>query len=58
LTRTPPGRTNFLALEREPLTRLQDWTGQLNPWWGTNTETLENYADALRRDPRASKETS
>jgi len=52
------GRTNFLALEREPLDRLQAWTGQFNPWWGTDGETLENYADALQRDPRSHKEAS
>jgi DNA-binding transcriptional ArsR family regulator len=52
------GRTNFLALEREPLERLQAWTGQFHPWWGTDAETLENYAHALRRDPPSSKEAS
>ncbi len=45
------GRTNFLALEREPLTRLQAWTGQFQTWWGTDGETLENYIEYLRRDP-------
>lgn len=52
------GRTNFLALEREPLSRLQAWTGQFNPWWGTGGETLENYVDALHPDPPSSEETS
>ena len=41
------GRTNFLALEREPLRRLQDWVEQFHPWWGTEAETLENYAGYL-----------
>jgi DNA-binding transcriptional ArsR family regulator len=50
------GRTNYLALEREPLSRLQAWTSQFNPWWGTDGETLENYANALERDPRSRKE--
>lgn len=49
VSRRKLGRTNFLALEREPLSRLQAWTGQFHPWWGTDRETLENYADALRR---------
>ena len=58
VSRRKLGRTNFLALEREPLIRLQAWTGQFNPWWGTEGETLENYVDALRRDPSSSEETS
>ena len=45
------GRTNFLALQREPLTRLLAWMDQFHPWWGTAGETLENYADYLRNDP-------
>jgi len=45
------GRTNFLALQREPLGRVQDWIDQFHPWWGTEGETLENYADYLRKDP-------
>ena len=58
VSRRKLGRTNFLALEREPLSRLQAWTGQFHPWWGTDRETLENYVDALRRDPPSSKEAS
>ena len=58
VSRRKLGRTTFLALEREPLSRLQAWTGQFQPWWGTSAETLENYADALRRDPPPSKEAS
>ena len=44
------GRTNFLALEREPLIRLQAWTGQFQAWRGTGAETLENYVEYLQRD--------
>ena len=51
------GRTNFLALEREPLRRLQAWTDQFRPWWGTEAETLENYADHLSKNP-ANEEAS
>jgi DNA-binding transcriptional ArsR family regulator len=58
VSRRKQGRTNFLALEREPLSRLQAWTGQFHPWWGTDRETLENYADTLRRDPPSSEEAS
>ena len=58
VSRRKLGRTNFLALEREPLNRLQAWTAQFHPWWGTGAETLENYADAIRRDPPSSREAS
>ena len=58
VSRRKLGRTNFLALEREPLSRLQAWTGQFRPWWGSDGETLANYADALRRDPPSSEEPS
>jgi DNA-binding transcriptional ArsR family regulator len=58
VSRRKLGRTTYLALEREPLSRLQAWTGQFHPWWGTDGETLENYVDALRRDPPSSEEAS
>jgi len=58
VSRRKLGRTNFLALEREPLSRLQAWTRQFHPWWGTDRETLVNYADDLRRDPPSSEEAS
>lgn len=58
VSRRKLGRTNFLAIEREPISRLQEWTGQFHPWWGTERETLENYADALRQDPPSSEEAS
>jgi len=41
------GRTNFLALNRDSLRVLQDWLGQYHAYWGTNDETLENYAQYL-----------
>ena len=41
------GRTNFLALNRAPLRGLQEWIGQFNPYWGSEKETLENYAQYL-----------
>src|SRR3954451_227419 len=58
VSRRKLGRTNFLALERKPLSRLQVWTGQFHPWWGTDEETLDNYAGALRRDPPSREEAS
>jgi hypothetical protein len=58
VSRRKLGRTTFLALEREPLMRLQTWTGQFAPWWGTGGETLANYADALRREAPSTEEAS
>ena len=56
VSRRKLGRTNFLAFEREPISRLQAWTGQFHPWWGTEGETLENYARMpLRRIPTLKK---
>ena len=43
------GRTNFLALEREPLRRLEAWTEQFHPWWGSDGESLENYVEYLSK---------
>jgi DNA-binding transcriptional ArsR family regulator len=45
--RKKAGRTNFLALNRKPLRDLQEWVGQFNPYWGSEKETLENYARHL-----------
>ena len=52
------GRTNFLALDRRPLRRLQAWMEQFHPWWGTDEETLENYSGYLSNDPTTTEETS
>ena len=47
--RTKKGRVNLLALERSSLRRLQAWTDQFAPWWGTDAETLDNHVAAARR---------
>ncbi|MCB0032615.1 MAG: winged helix-turn-helix transcriptional regulator [Anaerolineales bacterium] len=41
------GRTNFLALKREGLRLLQGWVMQYHTYWGSDEETLENYAHYL-----------
>ena len=41
------GRTNFLSLNRESLRGLQNWLEQYHTYWGSNEETLENYAQYL-----------
>jgi DNA-binding transcriptional ArsR family regulator len=51
------GRTNFLALERGPLLRLQAWVDQFRPWWGTEAETLENHAASIGRAPTSTEES-
>lgn len=47
IRRRKSGRTNFLALEREPLRLLQSWIDQFNPYWGDESESLENYITYL-----------
>ena len=50
------GRTNFLALNRESLQGLQEWVMQYHPYWGSNEESLENYAQYLgRENPKKEK---
>lgn len=44
------GRTNFLTLNRNSLRVLQDWLMQYHAYWGTNEETLENYARYLQKE--------
>ena len=43
------GRTNFVALNRKSLRGLQDWLMQYHTYWGSDEETLENYARYLSR---------
>jgi len=50
------GRINFLALNREGLRGIQDWLGQYHTYWGSNEETLENYAAYLGREHTKNKE--
>lgn len=44
------GRTNFLTLNRKSLRGLQDWLMQYHTYWGSDEETLENYAQYLSRE--------
>jgi DNA-binding transcriptional ArsR family regulator len=53
VVRKKVGRTNFLALNRAPLRGLAQWIGGFNPHWGTEQETLENYAQYLGSEPLA-----
>ena len=56
LIRKKVGRTNFLALNRGALRVLQDWVMQYHAYWGSDKETLENYAQYLERQEQKYKE--
>lgn len=56
ISRKKIGRTNFLTLNRESLRGLQDWLMQYHTYWGSEEETLENYARYLSREPLEKKE--
>jgi DNA-binding transcriptional ArsR family regulator len=45
------GRTTFLKLDRASMRRLQTWLAEFHAYWGTEKETLENYAPFLTDDP-------
>ncbi|MBN4081235.1 winged helix-turn-helix transcriptional regulator [Caldithrix abyssi] len=50
------GRTNFLTLNRESLRGNQDWLMQFHTYWGSEEETLENYAQYLGREQTVNEE--
>ncbi len=45
------GRTTFLTLDRGSLRSLQGWLAGHHAYWGTETETLENYETFLSSTP-------
>ena len=57
--RKKSGRVNFLAVRREAVRQLQDWTQQFAVYWGTDNETLENYVAAIKHaDPSADESST
>ena len=44
------GRTNYLSLNRGSLRGVQDWLMQFHAYWGSDGETLENYAQYLSKE--------
>ena len=56
VTRRKTGRTTHLALERKSLRALQFWLSEFHAYWGTGTETLENYENYLRQSPPTHEE--
>ena len=47
IIRKKMGRTNYLTLNRHSLRGLQNWLMQYHTYWGSDEETLENYARFL-----------
>jgi len=58
IVRKKLGRTNFLALNRRPLSGLRGWVEQFHPYWGSKEETLENYAEYLSKQPDPEEEST
>ena len=56
LIRKKIGRTNVLTLNRYSLRGLQDWITQFHTYWGSNEESLENYAQYLGKKKTTKKE--
>jgi len=50
IRRKKVGRTNFLAIDRTGLRRVQEWVELYHPGWGTDAESLENYVAGIARD--------
>lgn len=55
ILRKKVGRSNVLTLNREALYALQGWLSQFHAYWGSNKETLENYAPYLEREEQKHK---
>jgi DNA-binding transcriptional ArsR family regulator len=54
IQRKKSGRVNFLAVRRDALRQLHNWTQQYTAYWGTDEESLENYVAAVdRAEPSA-----
>lgn len=51
------GRITFLTINKQTLLKLQEWLMQYHAYWGTNTDSFENYANYLdeKTGPTAAK---
>ena len=56
IIRKKMGRTNYLTLNRHSLKGLQNWLMQYHTYWGSDEETLENYAQYLSSSKPIKKE--
>ena len=52
IVRKKIGKSNVLTLNRESLHCLQDLLMQYHTYWGSNEETLENYAQYFKQIER------
>lgn len=44
------GRTNVLTLDRDSMRSLQEWLAQFHTYWGSESATLQNYAQYVGAD--------
>ena len=56
VTRRKTGRTTFLTLDRSSMRGLQRWLARFHTYWGSEDESLANYADHLTRDTTNEKD--
>jgi len=56
VTRRKLGRTNVLTLDRSSLRGLQNWLAQYHAYWGSERETLDNYARFVGTEQPDNKE--
>lgn len=42
------GKSTVLVLNRESLQTLQEWLSEYHPYWGSGSETLENYEEFVK----------
>lgn len=49
VARRKTGRVTYLSLNKDSLLSLQNWLAQYHAYWGTNKESLENYAEFLKK---------
>ena len=47
--RRKSGRVNFVALTRAGLALAQGWLGRFHTYWGSDSETLDNYIAGIAR---------
>ena len=55
--RRKSGRVNYLALTREGLIPVQQWLSAFNTYWGSDSETLDNYIEGITRSGGTEKGT-
>ena len=53
LKRKKSGRCNFLALDRNSLMIIRDWSNQYHEYWGHNNESLDNYVREIERESKS-----